>query len=188
MRPDPKLLAVCIGAVMTFSAAAEAGTTRTEYRYPDRPDLVFSSTGEVRRIDEARPMAFSNFEAAISVADARRVLSDTGYESELPRRVPKTYAAEPQHSELLEPIPVEPVASVQNAYVIQAGAFGSYENASRLSEKLSQFGATRISEGYKNGKAIYRVQLGGWSSKQAAAPMLDLIKSRGFDGYVVKAS
>lgn len=187
MRPDPKLLCTGVIAVLMSTSNAHAGTTRTEYRYPDRPDLVYSSDGNVRRANEDRPMAFSTFEAAISAGDAQRLMNDAGFESELPRRIPQQTTSSPTPPPLFEPVPVEPVVSAPAGYVIQAGAFGSYENAQRLSQQLSGFGATRIVESFKNGKSLYRVYLGSWSQKQDAVPMLDLIRARGFDGFVTKA-
>ncbi len=43
---------------------------------------------------------------------------------------------------------------------IQAGAFGNYENAYRLSVRLSRYGSTRVIPASVNGAQIYRVRLG----------------------------
>lgn len=43
---------------------------------------------------------------------------------------------------------------------IQAGAFGNYENAYRLSVRLSRFGSTRVIPANVNGAQLFRVRLG----------------------------
>lgn len=204
-RPDPKYLA-CAAILLGASVipAANAGEKRIEYRYPDRPDLVFSPNGVARAADPNRPIAFSAFENAISVADARSVVGPTSSNlmSEAPRRVePKPTFVEDDFvstavvaegsytsdapSATFTTVPRTPqTVSNTGDFAIQTGAFSSYANANSLASKLSAYGSTRISEGYSNGKPIYRVMLGGWNSRSAANPMLDLIKARGFDGFV----
>jgi rare lipoprotein A len=43
---------------------------------------------------------------------------------------------------------------------VQAGAFGNYENAYRLSVRLSRYGSTKVIPASVNGAQIYRVRLG----------------------------
>lgn len=191
MRPDPKaFLAAAIMAALA-TGAAHAANTRTEYRYPDRPNTVYTSDGQVLTRNDDRPIAFSNFEAAISARDAQKILNDSSYATETPVRLPEPRVETPVRSvfEQMDPAPyVAPKVSVRRDFTIQAGAFGSYENASRLKARLEAFGPVTIAEGWKNGAVIYRVQLGGFASKPAAAPTLQMIKANGFDGYVVSAS
>ena len=204
-KPDLKTALVAVLAAISCAQTANAAeSSRIEYRYPDRPDIVYSNDGQVRQTTDNRPMAFSNFQSAISVADARSIMGETGFVSETPTRIAprpekpvpmplypvQTAAAQPAYT---QPAPVyepayEPVYEVATPsdYVIQAGAFGNYSNASRLADQLSAFGETRITSGQSNGKPVHRVQLGGWSSKSQAQPMLDLIRARGFDGFVAK--
>ena len=208
-RPDPKLFVLAASVIGAMACLpAHAGEKRIEYRYPDRPDLVYSSNGVARAEDPNRPLAFSKFESAISVADARSVIGPSSNDlvSEAPRRVaPKssfdktgfTSAAVVPSYDYTPP--AAPVASaptpaptytpaVASGFAIQTGAFSSYSNASELAARLSVYGSTRISEGYSNGKTVYRVLLGGWNSKDQAQPMLQQIKARGYDGFVTRAS
>lgn len=191
MRPDPKPILAGLALAMAFGTQATAETVRTEYRYPDRPDLAYIGGGKSYELSDASPLAFSTFEAAISKEDARRLLDQNSYTSQLPKRLPEAEAQAYTPPPQFAPYPAEPVEnsySSSEGFVIQAGAFGSYDNARRLSDQLSGFGATRISEDMKNGKPLYRVYLGGWASKRDAQPTLNLIKSNGFDGFVTKAS
>ena len=191
MRPDPKPILAGLALVMAFGTQASAETVRTEYRYPDRPDLAYVGGGKAYTLSDASPMAFSTFEAAISKEDAKRLLDQNGYESQLPKRMPAPQSraeAPPPRFAPYQPATADDSYSTSEGFVIQAGAFGSYDNARRLSDQLSGFGATRISEDMKNGKPLYRVYLGGWASKRDAQPTLNLIKSNGFDGFVTKAS
>ena len=194
MRPIRKTLAVATIIAALSTTTAYAGTSRVEYRYPDNPTVAYSTDGTIRHVSADQPMAFSAFESAISTADARAVLDKGGFvASEYPTRVAKQPAQpkalvfearslEPVNTFVAEPLPI------QSNFTIQAGAFGSYDNATRLSDQLSAFGETQISSGNKNGKTIYRVQLGGWNSKADAAPTLQMIKANGFEGFVTSAS
>ena len=187
----------------SFALSASAEERRIEYRYPDRPDLVFSADGVSRAVDPDRPMAFSNFQAAVSVADAQSVLGQRHdpYISELPRRAAPRPASStlnstavvsaPATAPAMQPYrsqPVQPAAPSGVDFVIQAGAFSSYANADRLASQLRGYGEARIEEGSSNGRLVYRVMLGGWISREQAMPMLDLIKARGFDGFVTRTS
>lgn len=196
-------LTVCVSG-LAFNASAQE--RRVEYRYPDRPDLVFTDAGVRAADDPDRPMAFSNFQSAVSVADAQSVMGQRydSYISELPRRVaPRASATtslsssavvsersapviapEPQMA-AYSPTPAAPVAG---DFSIQAGAFSSYANADRLAVQLRDFADARVVEGVSNGRTVYRVMLGGWVNREQAMPMLDLMKARGFDGFVTRAS
>ena len=197
-RPDPKLFVLAASVMGTMAVLpAHAGETRIEYRYPDRPDYVYSSNGVSRSSTPERPIAFSSFESAISVADAQSVIgpSSSSLFSEVPRRVEAKPAFEKSNftSAAVAPAnryapPAAPAPAFAEGFAIQTGAFSSYSNASDLASRLSVFGSTRISEGFSNGKTIYRVLLGGWNNKAQAQPLLQQIKASGFDGFVTRAS
>ena len=151
---------------------------------------------------------YRDLPAAVELADAQSVMGQRydSYISELPRRAapramptssltstgvvsepsPAAPAPEPQMA-AYAPASAAPVP-VSMAYTIQVGAFSSYANADLQAVALRRYGETRIVEGVTNGRPIYRVMLGGWVSREQAAPMLDLIKARGFDGFVTRAS
>tara|TARA_Y100000052_G_scaffold27581_2_gene36763 strand:+ start:46058 stop:46702 length:645 start_codon:yes stop_codon:yes gene_type:complete len=208
-RPDLTHFSALALIVASFGlGAAHAGEKRIEYRYPDRPDVVYTQNGAYRAADPDRPIAFSAFENAVSVADARSVLGKPSnvLQTEAPRRVeaPKSYASSSLTSTAVipgpayqpEPLPyVEPRQyaapepttthySPSAPYSIQAGAFSSISNADRLAAELSAFGDTRVTQGYSNGRQIFRVMLGEWHSRSDAQPTLRLIKSRGFEGFI----
>ena len=211
-RPDPIAFAFAIASFcMVNTLPAQAADKRIEYRYPDRPDIVFSEDGMARAADPDRPMAFSNFEAAISVAGARSVTGSkpTSWATETPRRLDPPA---PQAREALVSTPVVPSRSftptvvpqpapampaptayyappvASAAYTIQAGAFSSWSNANQMVQTLSPLGDARIVEGTSNGRAIYRVMVGGFANRAQAKSMLDQLLSRGYDGFITSAS
>jgi rare lipoprotein A len=58
---------------------------------------------------------------------------------------------------------------------IQAGAFASYENATRLSSRLARYGRTQITEITVNGQRLFRVRIGPVASVPEADDILDHI-------------
>ncbi len=58
---------------------------------------------------------------------------------------------------------------------VQAGAFGSYENAYRLSVRLSRYGSSRVLPATVNGAQIYRVRVGPLADVGEADKVLDLM-------------
>lgn len=137
-----------------------------------------------------------DFGKPVIMADAQSSIGQRydSYRSELPRRsIERELQAENSFVStgvISEPPMQEyrPYSPNVPAYTIQAGAFYSYDNASRLALLLSGFGQTRIDEDFYYGKTIYRVQLGGWVNREQAQPMLDLIQDRGFEGFITEAS
>jgi rare lipoprotein A len=59
------------------------------------------------------------------------------------------------------------VPAVTHLYV-QAGAFGSRDNAERLKTRLAAAGALFISPAERNGKPLYRVRSGPYDDLEAA--------------------
>jgi cell division protein FtsN len=164
-----KVLAISV-CVAVSGWAMTASAQRAEIEYRDPPE-------------------------AVELADAQSVMGQRydSYISELPRRAaPRAIPTSSLTSTgvVSEPSPAAPAAAapLSMAYTIQAGAFSSYENADLQAVALRRYGETRIVEGVTNGRPIYRVMLGGWVSREQAAPMLDLIKARGFEGFVTRAS
>jgi rare lipoprotein A len=58
---------------------------------------------------------------------------------------------------------------------VQAGAFANYDNAYRLSARLSRYGTTQVSEVQVNGQQLYRVRVGPVSTVQDADSILEWI-------------
>jgi rare lipoprotein A len=60
---------------------------------------------------------------------------------------------------------------------VQAGAFGSYENAYRLSVRLSRYGSSRVVPVTHNGSQLYRVRVGPIADVKDADRMLEQMAS-----------
>ena len=58
---------------------------------------------------------------------------------------------------------------------VQAGAFANYDNAYRLSARLSRYGSTQVTEVQINGQQLYRVRVGPVSTVQDADSILEWI-------------
>ena len=59
------------------------------------------------------------------------------------------------------------------AMFVQAGAFASFDNATRLSARLSRYGHTQITQVTANGQRLYRVRIGPVASVHEADDILD---------------
>lgn len=79
------------------AAAPPSSGAHLEYRYPDRPDMVFSAHGARQLENGSAPMAFSSSDAAIDVDAARRVSGTTAQPAlqyaSLTAKTPKTHQA-----------------------------------------------------------------------------------------------
>lgn len=58
---------------------------------------------------------------------------------------------------------------------VQAGAFGNYENAYRLSVRLSRYGSSKVVPATVNGSQLYRVRVGPLADVQTADRALELV-------------
>ncbi len=70
------------------------------------------------------------------------------------------------------PVMTQGTAQRTNLWV-QAGAFGSYENAYRLSVRLSRYGSSRVVPVSLNGSQLYRVRVGPIADLKDADRMLE---------------
>jgi rare lipoprotein A len=59
------------------------------------------------------------------------------------------------------------------AMFVQAGAFSSFDNATRLSARLARYGRTQITQVNANGQRLYRVRIGPVASVHEADDILD---------------
>ncbi len=64
-------------------------------------------------------------------------------------------------------------APQQTSLWVQAGAFGNYENAYRLSVRLSRYGSSRVVPAVVNGSQLYRVRVGPIPDIKDADRMLE---------------
>ena len=61
-------------------------------------------------------------------------------------------------------------------YSLQAGAFGRYDNAKRLADQIESIGySTTVKERSTNGKTLYLIMVGDYSSKTAATSVADML-------------
>ncbi|MDD4615506.1 MAG: septal ring lytic transglycosylase RlpA family protein [Alphaproteobacteria bacterium] len=74
-----------------------------------------------------------------------------------------------------------PVTGKTQIYV-QAGAFSVPENAQRLQQKLSKYGAASVSTALVNGMKFYRVRLGPIADVPQADALLSKMKTAGISG------
>jgi rare lipoprotein A len=86
------------------------------------------------------------------------------------------------HRELLATKPVAEVVQLpvtgNNQIFVQAGAFTVPENATRLQQSLSRFGATSVSTIVINGKKFYRVRIGPIPDVAHADTLLGKLKQQ----------
>ncbi len=74
-------------------------------------------------------------------------------------------------------VPVEPTR-----LYVQAGSFNFYDNARRLSAKLSRIGPARITDVVLEGRHFYRVRIGPLESVETADVTLDQVIRSGYPG------
>lgn len=72
-----------------------------------------------------------------------------------------------------------PVAAADNKIFIQAGSFGSADNAAKYAEKLKLFGDSHVKEVSINGRSFYRVRVGPIDSVESADKVLNRMSESG---------
>ncbi len=82
---------------------------------------------------------------------------------------------------------VVPVLKPVNHYV-QAGTFGSKNNAEVLKTKLASLGHVEINKVKVSGKEVYKVVIGPWSNKANANNALKVISKLGHDDALIVSS
>ena len=83
--------------------------------------------------------------------------------------------------------PSTPAPKADGGYAIQLAAFSDDKGANALAGRLKRAGYTAYTEPVKNAKGVtlYRVRVGPYASKDAAAAAHDKLKGEGQDGNVV---
>ena len=73
---------------------------------------------------------------------------------------------------------VSPEIQPQGKYVLQAGAFGNYDNARRLADQIESIGYTvAIKERMSGGKRLFMLFVGDYPSKTAALSVADMLEA-----------
>ncbi|MEK7821244.1 MAG: SPOR domain-containing protein, partial [Pseudomonadota bacterium] len=69
---------------------------------------------------------------------------------------------------------------------VQAGAFGNFDNANKVSAKLTKLGPVAVKPTLVNGRDVFRVRLGPVASVEEADRFLDRVIRSGYpDARVV---
>ena len=77
------------------------------------------------------------------------------------------------------------IASLANApsgggYYVQTGAFSTVSNASRQRDAIGAYGISEVSQFNANGREVYRVRLGPYTTSEAAGIVADRLKRSGY--------
>lgn len=83
-----------------------------------------------------------------------------------------------------DPVVQERPVTRTNIY-IQAGAFGSYDNATRLRDKLAAFSTANVKEADVRGQHFYRVRLGPVGSVAEADLLLNRVVGSGHKEAII---
>lgn len=77
-------------------------------------------------------------------------------------------------------------SSPLNGFFVQVGAFSTQENAEKQRSAVRSYGHPEISQGSANGRDVYRVRLGPYTTPDAAGIVADRLKRSGYgDARVV---
>ena len=90
-----------------------------------------------------------------------------------------------------EPAPAHaapPKADASGGWAVQLGVFSAEDNARRLAQKVNVYGYKPAVASYKsNGRAMYRVRLGPYSSRAEADATASALSAHGFAAQVATA-
>ncbi len=77
-------------------------------------------------------------------------------------------------------------SSAASGFFVQVGAFSTHENAERQRGAVRSYGNPEVSQGSANGRDVYRVRLGPYTTSDAAGIVADRLKRSGYgDARVV---
>ena len=152
------------------SAAAAAETTAT-VAPPDIAEEAAEPAADDPSPTAVRPTGPSGLSAALVPAAEGTA-------------VPQAAAATPSVTvapvEAAVPPATEPTSSGPTRFFVQAGAFAVYDNAERLTERLSDIGSTSISPIVIDGRELFRVWVGPYLSVTDANGARDQLVGIGF--------
>jgi rare lipoprotein A len=89
------------------------------------------------------------------------------------------------------PGPAPSIASLVTApalsgFYVQTGAFSTMTNAERQRGAIGTYGISEVSQASANGREVYRVRLGPYTTSEAAGIVADRLKRSGYgDARVV---
>ena len=77
-------------------------------------------------------------------------------------------------------------SSQLSGFFVQVGAFSTHENAERQRNAVRSYGNPEVSQVSANGRDVYRVRLGPYTTQDAAGIVADRLKRSGYgDARVV---
>jgi len=155
--------------------------------YPNHPDLVNAVNLTLRAGIASRQMDSVYVDLANILEKYPNVAFDIPEEldlTRLPGRSESRNTFTESSTEIIAPIRklgqdlgagnVEP----QGQYSLQAGAFGQYDNAKRLSDQIESIGySTTIKERSSNGKTLYLIMVGDYPTRTAALSVADMLEA-----------
>jgi len=153
--------------------------------HPDHPDIVNAVNLSLRAGIASRQMDSVYIDLALIRDRYPNVAFDIPEELDI-TRVPASSANRggPARTSSRDAAPIRSLGqdlnngstSAQGQYSLQAGAFGSYDNAKRLAEQIESIGySTTIKERSSNGKTLYLILVGDYPSKTAALSVADML-------------
>lgn len=161
--------------------------SRLIHSYPNHPDLVNAVNLTLRAGIASRQMDSVYVDLANILENYPDVAFDIPEEldlTRLPGRVEPGNRYSESSNEVIAPIRklgqdlgernVEP----QGQYSLQAGAFGQYDNAKRLSDQIESIGySTTIKERTANGSTLYLIMVGDYPTRTAALSVADMLEA-----------
>ena len=120
------------------------------------------------------------------VQEARRVLANSQSDQQTLPLMKASYKIESPTPRVLTALPQPKRETMsQDVYVLQAGVFGDLGNAHALRAKLHDYGKVSVKEVRINGRDLFKVYVGNWSSRQQASKVKVRLAGRGFETMIV---
>ena len=153
--------------------------------HPDHPDIVNAVNLSLRAGIASRQMDSVYIDLANIIDMYPNVAFDIPEDLDL-TRLPgrKMNRSDPPQPPTQEAAPIRGLGQdvggktieTKGQYSLQAGAFGSYDNARKLADQIESIGySTRIKERSINGKTLYLIIVGDYSTKTAALSVVDML-------------
>lgn len=163
------------------------GTARVRVQYEGRAEVGASPPRDEDEIEtssrvKAAPVtSVASSELApppgAATAEPRPVAGEVRVASAAPLATPQTNGVDGV-------VTMMPVPSRTQLWV-QVGAFLARGNADRLAERLAYVGSARVTASTANGKPIYRVRFGPYTTVEQADSMLNVVIDKGHNGAQV---
>lgn len=119
------------------------------------------------------------------VEEARRVLASTQAGSTHTTLIKASYSPRPVQKQIAALPYSKRQHPAETGYLLQAGVFGELANAHQLRARLHPFGKVFVKEARINGRDMFKVYVGSWSSRQQASQAKLKLAGNGFDSLIV---